>query len=114
MSVLMPDRLQVGPFSFAVTVDPGEVSMMLHDRSDGRLAETDTSRLKIVINAGLPRDQIRDSMLHEALHAIIYVAGGWTKGISEEQAVARFGSLLLDTLQRNPALVAYLLAGDEA
>lgn len=110
----MPERIQVGPFAFTVTWAALDVAKMRHDRADGRLAQTDTSNLKITIDADLPPGQVRDSVLHEALHAIVYTAGGWSKNLSEEDAISRFGSLLLDTLRRNPQLVAFLIDADSA
>lgn len=55
----------------------------------------------------------RDTVLHEILHAVIQTSGlktgtEWTKS-QEEFVVAAITPLLLDTLQRNPKLVTWLL-----
>lgn len=113
MKAPMPERIQIGPFAFGVSGDPKAIAEARRNGEDGRLGETDPVKLTIVIDTDLPSGQIRDSVLHETLHAVVYTAGKWEKGIAEEQAIARFCPLLLDTLRRNPALVAYLMADDD-
>ena len=114
MTARVPERLQVGPFAFTVTTDASAVARMRHEANDGRYAQTDLSHLQITVDAELPAGQVRDSMLHETLHAVIATAGGWPKELSEEDAVRRFAPLLLDTLRRNPHLVAFLTSEPEA
>lgn len=110
----MPERVQIGPFHWRVTTDAADVARMRHEANDGRYAQTDKSRLTITVDTDRPADQVADSLLHETLHALVWVAGGWPKGLTEEDAVRRYCSLLLDTLRRNPALVAYLTSEDAA
>ena len=50
-------------------------------------------------------------MLHETLHACFMVAGinNRMSDTLEEETINSLSPLLLDTLRRNPGLVAYLL-----
>lgn len=57
-------------------------------------------------------DQLRDTMLHEVLHAVVrltYSEKSYAKE-DEEPAVGVLATHLLDTFRRNPGLVEYLMA----
>jgi hypothetical protein len=54
-----------------------------------------------------PRARVAVTLLHEVVHAIFKIAG--LPNEKEEDTVTRLSPLLLDTLRRNPDLVAYLL-----
>lgn len=58
-------------------------------------------------------DQMRDTMLHEVIHAVVrltYQEKAFAKN-DDEDAVGAIATHLLDTLRRNPELAAYLLGG---
>lgn len=50
----------------------------------------------------------RDTMLHEVVHMIDY----FVKTPMEESDIARFSSVLLDTLRSNPKLLDFILEPD--
>jgi hypothetical protein len=52
---------------------------------------------------------LADTVLHEILHAIWAVAGGWSWDIDEERVIYTIATTLLDTLKRNPQLVKFLV-----
>ena len=58
--------------------------------------------------------QLRDTILHEVFHGVFHESGlSWEleqTGVAdlEERVVRRVATLTLDTLSRNPALMAYL------
>lgn len=108
----MPARIQIGPFGFMVTTDAAALAEARRNGNDGRLGETDTLRLTMAIDDTLPGDQVRDTLLHETLHAMVYALGGWPKEVEEERMVRSLATLLLDTLRRNPGLVAHLMSED--
>jgi hypothetical protein len=109
-----PSRITVGPFPFVVLTDPKQVAKVRRRARDGRLGETDTTQLQIMVDAELPSAQVRDTVPHEVLHAVTWTVGGWRKGDDEDGYIGRVTSILLDTLRRNPELVAYLMAEDGA
>jgi hypothetical protein len=109
-----PSRVIVGPFPYVVLTDPKHVAKARRRAHDGRLGETDTTHLQIMVDAELPVAQVRDTVLHEVLHAVTWTVGGWRKGDGEDDYIGRVSPILLDTLRRNPQLVAYLTAEDEA
>lgn len=76
-----------------------------------------------VLGVRIPRQseaQLRDTLLHEILHAVAaqtYLDGPAVSSFVDkdhaERAIATFSTHLLDTLRRNPDVVAFLLAPDE-
>ncbi len=71
-----------------------------HDRLYGSIHYDDGIR----VNAD-GRDEFRDTLLHEVLHAVDHHAGA----NAGEVVVAAWTPVLLDVLRKNPGLVAFLL-----
>lgn len=99
----MPSVIQIGPYRFAVelneTADSGQ---FLHESQ------------KILIGPENGPDARADTLLHEVLHGH-FVLLGLREDISkklEEKIVLALAPLLLDTLRKNPKLVAYLTHAD--
>jgi len=61
------------------------------------------------VSDSLSPNSMADTILHETLHAMWASVGGWGIDLPEEQIVAAFTTILLDTLRRNPALIDYLV-----
>ena len=99
-----PQSVTVGPVAFAIKADE-EVTDAA--RCWGRI---DYARQSISIDPRAGDDHIAVTVLHETLHALCHIAGIGDKD-TEEQMVTKMSPLLLDTLRRNPALVAYLMDG---
>lgn len=108
----IPRYLQVGPHRYRIVVDAGAASELSVD-----LGETSTVLARIVVHPGQARTQLRDTLLHEALHALLDTAGLTAPGTyltlhdhdDQERLIASLSPLLLDTLRRNPALLTFLL-----
>ena len=101
----MIDRIQIGPTVYSVVVDTA-----LADAGNcwGRL---DYPREAIYVDdrqAGIGR---RITILHEVLHGCFHVTDNQHE--NEEAVVGSLTAVLLDTLRRNPELVAYLTGDDE-
>jgi len=69
----------------------------------------DPVNLRLMVNPNMPPDQIADTLLHEMLHAIWYTVQAGLDEDEQERVVGSIASTLLDTLRRNPSLVAFLL-----
>jgi hypothetical protein len=67
----------------------------------------------IRLRRGCHPDGIRETLLHEILHACFREAGGPLKGDTEEKAIRALAANLLGVLRHNPALIAYLTGGEE-
>lgn len=66
---------------------------------------TSVARLRILIDADQHEMQLRDTALHEVIHASLHVQ---ELGADDEAFVARLAPVLLDVLRSNPHLVAWL------
>lgn len=99
-----PKAIQIGANRYEVR------SQELHEPTMlGRLVE---KNLEILLEPAQADGSRQDTVLHEVLHAIVFHTGtrngmGWDD-TQEEAVVSAITPLLLDTLQRNPRLIAYL------
>lgn len=95
----LPKSIQVGPYTLTIEERTGDELGTFHGESQ---------RIEVSPHQGA--DSQADTVLHEVLHACFHVAG-LRKDFpepKEERLVSALSSLLLDTLRRNPQLVAYL------
>lgn len=112
----MPERIQVGPHRYTVEATEAAIAKA---RAGGPgpslMGQHDSHDLTIVLAPDLPASQQADTLLHELLHAVMAHSGidavltNERDGL-DEQVVMAVTALLLDTLQRNPDLVAFLTA----
>lgn len=105
----LPKTVRVGPYELDVVVsDPPELNDA--DNPDmklsGRLRLEENS---IIVSSAQSGVYLADTLLHEVLHAVWAVAGGWSWDIDEERVVYSMSTVLLDTLRRNPVLVEFLV-----
>lgn len=63
---------------------------------------------RITIEPDQKGNFLRDTLLHEVLHACLFAAAGGMTTDEEERLVASLTPVLLDTLRRNPGLLAFL------
>lgn len=109
-----PGWIQIGPTRWLVVYTEAATEAMRARNDNPRMmGETDAVTATIIIAHDLPADLKRETLLHEILHAIQATLGNQAesarKGDVEETFVASTSPLLLDTLERNPDLVTYLL-----
>lgn len=100
-----PQGVTVGPRRYAVVVD--DVVTGGHEAHG--LCQAEWERITLSPNQGPAT--MRESLLHEVLHACFHDAapfGALIGDAKEEKVCAHVAPRLLDTLRRNPALVAYL------
>ena len=105
-----PTRVQVGARNYDIRVDAQLAQV--HDALGvhlGRYSE-------IVLSPNQGSGTMRESFLHELLHACIFDLDGgnceWIKEDDEEKIVAVLAPRLLDMLRRNPKVVDFILTKD--
>jgi hypothetical protein len=101
--------IQVGPYSLRVQMFD-QVDMTDASDPDIKLS----GRLKLDEQAIHVADTqkgvcLADTILHEVLHAVWAVAGGWSWDVDEERVIYTISTTLLDTLRRNPQFVKFLV-----
>ena len=107
----LPTHIQVGPMRYSLVVNQAAINEI----APGIFGRTRNKEQSIVLAEGQGPDQEADTVLHETLHACFMTAGitDSKAGTLEEEIINALSPLLLDTLRRNPDLVAYLLAKEE-
>ena len=115
MKVRVPERVKVGPLVFEVVADEAQHKELCDSRNEYVYGAIRVSKQVIFLDPNLPLGQLQDTLLHEVLHAIWWVAGfrGEKERVTEEEVIERTTSILLDTLQRNPQLTAFLMQQEE-
>ena len=111
----MPKSVQVGPYTYTVLVDQAKMNLLRVEYANAnQVGSCDFWQHQIVL-APEPCGAVqRETLLHEVMHACHKAVGidANTK-LTPEELLARTGVLVLDTLQRNPDLVAYLTEGTQ-
>ena len=104
---MLPDHVQVGPMRYTLAVNQAAINTEGHEA----FGRTHHKAQTIQLAEGQGADQEADTVLHETLHACFAISGigASVSTAEEERIVAAISPLLLDTLRRNPELVAYLL-----
>lgn len=93
----MPSTVKVGPHVYKVVRKP----------VDG-LGECDFNTLQIVVKPRLRKSKAREILLHECLHATTHPSMNGEEKYTDEDFVTAVSPVLLQVLQDNPLLVAYL------
>ncbi len=108
----LPKRIQVGPFTYTVVVDKAAMDALCRAGRTELLGRCDEAQLTIHVEPDQADGQKRDTVLHETLHALVASTGlaEQLDGDLEELIVRALSTAVLDTLRRNPKLVAFLLA----
>jgi Zn-dependent peptidase ImmA (M78 family) len=107
----MPAKITVGPLAYDLTTY-GD-AWVEHPKAEPAemYGYTDHERGQILIHPNTTPQMRKVTTLHEVMHSVAFAAGQLdNRKRSEEDWVVMVAPLLLDTLKRNPALAAYLLA----
>ena len=100
-----PSAVTVGPVTFTIQPDHALTN------ATQCWGHIDYARQAITIDPVGGDDHIAVTVLHELLHAHFHL-GGIGDRDNGEQTITKLSPLLLDTLRRNPGLVAYLIGGE--
>lgn len=96
---MLPTEMRILGQTWTVNTEPMQ--------RDGRLGHSDVAQQRLDICEDQVPGQLRDTLLHEVLHACINSVG--VKCKHGERIVAALSPVLLDALRSNPALVTFLL-----
>lgn len=117
----LPQRVVIAghPFRLELVDDPN-AALDRHEKA-GAIGITNVQMGVIRLRGGGENQphNVRDTVLHEVIHTVLslgYLDGQqdvFKNGRQAERVVEVLSTHLLDTLRRNPELVAYLTAEDE-
>ncbi len=92
------------PFAIKWVEEKGELS-------DGdNLGRTHVSKQRISITTDQGDDQMRDTMIHELLHASLGMLGVLSDREEQERVVAALSPVVLNILRANPDVTKWLTA----
>lgn len=108
----LPAGFDLGPFTYTVLVDEVAIAKVSKRQGLDLFGNCDGDMLTVTIDPGVAPGMLRETLLHEALHAVTAMSGvAYEQGEEgEERLVRRLSPLLLELLRRNPAFVAFLTA----
>ena len=104
----IPDSVQVGPICYTVAHSQQAMDAYNAKHHEDCVGSAEHSAAVITLADAPSHDNKADTLLHEVLHAVLSVYNLRDK-TADEHFVALLATTLLDTLRRNPALVAYLV-----
>jgi hypothetical protein len=108
-----PSTIVIGPMRARVAVDELEHNRACREQKRDLLGSWSGRELLITVEPGMPHDQIVDTLVHEVLHAIVDIHGvDLGDEEREERVVGQLSPVLVDTLRRNPHLVAFITTTD--
>jgi hypothetical protein len=108
-SVTPPVSVLVGPFSYRVVFSADRIKELEKESNTELYGITSHGDLEIALQPDCAEMVIRETLLHEVLHALFYNTG-LTERLSEkmeEQVIRSLSPALFDLLRRNPALLPY-------
>ena len=107
-----PESVQVGPFTYTLEFDQTALDREAHRREESLAGIARHAEQRIIVDPDQHGDGAREVVLHEVLHCVNVVTGqkGRMDHDEEERLVNAMSPTLLDTLRRNPRLVAWLMS----
>lgn len=108
----IPKSIEIGPFTFRVSTDEAELLRWKAEDQADLAGRYDEATLSITIDGTHAVGFQRDTLLHEALHALFgMTALEHELGDKQTEHIIRaLTPALLDMLRRNPALISFLVA----
>ncbi len=106
----LPDHVDIGPHRYTIVCDEAAIDKAGRESQAELLGHCEHRTTTIILRPDQSASMLADSVLHEVLHAITSVTGiANDLGHDDDEAmVNRLSPALLDALQRNPTLTAYL------
>ena len=106
-----PDKVRVGPHRYRIRYDKDAIDLKATEHNERRLyGLTEPVSQLIHIDPTLAASQMRDTVLHEVLHACLSLIGAdeFLSPSKEERLVRALSPALLQVLRDNPKLVRFL------
>jgi hypothetical protein len=113
--VTCPASVRVGPYRYKVVVSAERIKELEKESNSELYGITTHGHLEIALQPDVADLILRETLLHEVLHAVLYNTGlsDRMSDKAEEHLIRGLSPALFALLRDNPDLVAYLVGGDE-
>lgn len=110
-----PTRVKVGAYTYTVKVDADRIKELEKESETDLYGITSHGILEIALHPTVAPMVMRETLLHEVLHAVLYNTGVADRMTdkNEEHLVRALSPALFALLRDNPALIQYLVENDE-
>jgi len=110
-----PTSVRIGPYRYTVKVDLSRIKELEKESDSDLYGITTHGHLEIVLHPDVADTVLRETLLHEVLHAVLYVTGTSDRlsDKAEEHLIRSLSPALFALLRDNPDLVQYLTGGNE-
>lgn len=105
---MIPKQLQIGPTIYRVKSKKKDLNKVQIEMKETVAGCVRFQEQTIYLDKNQGSDQLADTLLHEVIHACLQPLFGMDDD-TEEAFVRTLSPGLLDTLRRNPELVAFLM-----
>lgn len=106
MKLKLPAVIRIGNHPYRVKASKGPID----GRSEGNLLGRSTYRDSLIeVDVTTSASQVRDTLLHEVLHSVLYEAPHGLNHAKEERVVQALTGTLLGVLRSNPEFLEFLL-----
>lgn len=105
-----PSSVRIGPHNYSVIADVTAILKISAEDNERKLGTCDTRMCVINVDPEQADSQLRDTVLHEVLHACFDLigAGEDISDDTEEKLVRRLSPVLMDVINKNPRLMTWL------
>src|SRR4051812_5185029 len=100
MSVI-PTTIKVGPYVYTVSQDVATLQAYEREKKGGYSGFTDHSKMLIVVGPDEHISSQRETLWHEAKHAVVHLFGEYGK-MDDETHIRRMAPMELAVLRENP------------
>lgn len=110
----LPSYVDVGVYRYSIEQDDAAILFARNEaRTSALTGWSDHRTQRIVLDPGLGRDAIAETLVHEVVHALLSqfptgIEGDAAEAVEEGITLA-LGFGLVDVIRRNPDLIAYVV-----
>lgn len=110
----VPKTVRIGPLRWSITTSLGSYTTFAEAENDTHaLGFCSLQALTIALKPGIPESLVRETLMHELLHAIIRTQGGIYETAKpdelEEATVSAISPLLVSVLRANEDVLEFIL-----
>ena len=112
---MIPESVQVGPYVYTIVSDAARIAECEKEAHEELFGMTVHKSLEIILHPDAVDMVIRETLLHEVLHAVLYNTGISDRMTekTEEHLVRALSPALFVLLRDNKKFLGYIVGSDE-